>query len=99
MHHRVTDFDACWKTVEDQPADLRLQDGDQIAESEQIVLRAVERGRQLALHRASDVQKVLSARVGDQERRRSEDLLAQIGMREVGLSVRLEEGGVSRASQ
>ena len=48
MNHRVRNFDAGWETVKHQPADLVLQNRDQIAELVKISFRAMNRCSQMA---------------------------------------------------
>ena len=49
MHHRMADFHSGRKAVEEQSADLRLKDGDQVAVCGKIFFGAVDGRREVSL--------------------------------------------------
>ena len=61
MHHGVRDLDARGKAVENEPADLVLENRDQVSKLPQILLRAMDRCRQMAFEAAGNRQNLIAA--------------------------------------
>src|SRR5579859_4504163 len=76
----MRDFHPSGKAVEDQPADLVLQNGDQVREVAKIVLSAVNRGREMAFKRLRNVEHLIAAGMIHQQGRGAEDLVCQVGV-------------------
>lgn len=51
----VADFDACWPAIENDSTNFLLQDRDQILVVKKILLRAVNRRRQMSIKPTSEL--------------------------------------------
>ena len=60
MHHGMRDLHSCGKSVEDQPADLGLENGDEIGILTQILLCTMEGRGEMPFERTGDLQKLIS---------------------------------------
>ena len=77
MHHRVGNFNSGRETVKHQPANLGLQDREQIAELAQIVFRAVNGRGQMSSEFGRDFQQLGAVGMADQQGRGTENFRRQ----------------------
>src|ERR1043166_864627 len=90
--HRGTHLDARRESVEDEPPDFRLEDRDQARVLAEVRLGPVERRREMALHRARRLFKILTRAAADHERRRAEHLFMEAAFLEKRRRVRRKDG-------
>ena len=94
MNHRVRDFDASRKPVEDQATDFRFENSNQFGKVAQVLLGPVNRCGQMAFERICDLQKLFVAGMPHQQRGWPEDLGLQVGTEErIGISLEYSRVG------
>ena len=74
----MRDFHPSGKSVEDQPADFALQNSDKVGEVAKIVLRAVNRGREMSFERLRNGEHLIATGMIHQQGRWAEDLVCQV---------------------
>ena len=93
MNHAVANFHSGGKTVMDQTSDFGLQERRQLLEPLQVCFGGVKRGRQLALQIAGNIHHFIVRRATHDQRRRAENLLAELIVTEERFGIGDKEHG------
>ena len=80
VDHRVTDFDAGGKSIEDQASDFVFKNSDQVGPLAQVFFSTVNCRCQMSFQSASNLQDLFSRRIPHQQCRGAENLGGQIGV-------------------